>query len=207
MNKALAKVLRDKLLTLPFVDVAAGLVQTVTTTDTVPTNETGGESTITKKFPVATSVVPAHLCEGKEFRCIPNSKNRSILYFEEFGLTVGPKVHSQTTYVSQLRLVVWLNRKNLVGDAYTDISGRCMAAIVDRLAGQNPENVDIFTRLTIEVSKVLPQDSGVFARYTYNETDRQYLRPPFEFFAIDFTCKFQVRADCMESINWNIAVC
>jgi hypothetical protein len=210
MNKALARVLRDKLLDLPFIEVAAGLVQTVTTTDSVPNSaaDEAAVSAVTKKFPVATSVIPEDFCKnGKEFRTIPNSNYRSLIYFEEFGISVGPKNHGHTAFTSRIRMVIWLNRKNLVGASYTDISGRCMAMIIDRLTGNNPENVDIFTRLTCEVAAILPQDASVFARYTYSEADRQYLRPPFEFFAIDFTCKYQVPSNCMDSINWNVKVC
>lgn len=210
MNKALARVLRDKLLVLPFIDVACGLVQTVTTTDSIPNSaqDMAVVTAVTKKFPVATNVIPKNLClNGVEFRAIPDSSYRSLLYFEEFGLSVGAKIHGQTSFTSKIRLVLWMNRKNLVGATYTDISGRCMSGIIDHLTGQNPENIDIFTRLRCEVSGILPQDASVFSRYTYSEADRQYLRPPFEFFAIDFTCKFCVPANCMDSINWNTKVC
>jgi hypothetical protein len=209
MNKQLAIILRNKLTDLPFIDVAAGMVMTVTTTDTIPQDESGTNNrTITKRFPVATEVHTADIaCQGKEISMIPNSAKRSILYFEDFGITVTGKLRGQTGFNSSLRLIFWMNRSIVVGDAYKNVSGRIMATIIDRLTSVNPENINIFTRLTVQVARIPPQDIALFGRYTYNETDRQILRPPFEFFGIDLTCKYYVPSNCLDAINWNVAVC
>jgi hypothetical protein len=202
MNKGLSIILRNKLAELPFVEVLAGMAQTVTTEDS--NQETLVK--ITKRFPVCDNVLGVD-CEGREISLTPNSARKSIIYFEDFGITVNGREHGNTNYISSLRLVCWMNRKNLVGNAYTDVAGHAMAMIVQKLTGGNPENIDIFTRLTVEIVRIPPQDAGLFGRYTYNEADRQYLRPPFEFFALDLSCKYNVPTKCLAAINWDLKTC
>lgn len=196
--------LRDKLASLPFIDVLAGMAQTVTTQDSNLSNPEA--AAVVKRFPVSYDVLGVD-CQGKEISLNPDSSRKSIIYFEDFGISSTGRLHGQTGFSSNLRLICWLNRANLVGDTYTEISGRCMATIVDTLAGRSPENVGMFTRLTVDVARIPQQDAGLFGRYTYNEADRQYLRPPFEFFGIDLVCKFYVSAKCLDAINWNNPKC
>lgn len=204
MQKELASVLKVKLLTLPFIDLLAGLAQTLTTTDQDETNST----TIQKRRPVAYDAHNGNAdCFGRETALIPDSSRKSIIYFEDFGITPGPFAHGLQSFNSSLRLVCWLNRAKLVGDHYAEISGRCQAAIIGRLCHKNPENISMFQRLVINLQRIPPQDAMLFGRYTYNETDRQYLRPPFEFFGLDLTCVFYVSPKCLDGINWNVQTC
>jgi hypothetical protein len=205
MNKELATVLRTKLAGLPFVEILAGMVQTVTQSD--PNQDENAPAVITKRFPVSYDVVGAGNCVGTEVILMPDSSKKSLIYFEDYGIQVTGRIHGMVAYSSNLRLICWLNRANLVGDHYQEISGRCMASIVDRLLTQNPENVSMFTRLSVNVARIPPQDAALFGKYTYDETTRQYLRPPFEFFGIDLTATYQAPAKCLGGINWNIQQC
>jgi hypothetical protein len=129
MNKELATVLRTKLAGLPFVEILAGMAQTVTQSD--PNQDETAPAVITKRFPVSYDVTGAGNCVGTEVALIPDSSKKSIIYFEDFGISVTGRLHGLVAYNSQLRLICWLNRANLVGDHYEEISGRCMASIVD----------------------------------------------------------------------------
>jgi hypothetical protein len=202
MNKALCLVLRDKLVGLPFVDVLAAMAQTLTRDDVNQDTQLG----YTKREPVSTDCLGIE-CEGREVSLIPNSNRKSIIYFEDYGISTTDVWHGHTGYNSSIRLVCWLNRLNLVGNKYQDVAGRMMAAIIARLCTGNPQNVGMFIRLTVQVARIPPQDPALFSRYTYFESDRQYLRPPFEFFAIDFNCKFYVPANCLQDIDWNVQGC
>lgn len=201
MNKELATILKGKLTGLPFVDLLCGMVQTLTYTDAGP-----DDTTVTKKKPVTYDHNDS-LCMGQEIEAIPNSAKKSIIYFEDFGISVVGKKHGLTEYNSSIRLVLWADRSKLVGSHYTEVSARMMSAIIGTLANHNPQNVNNFTTLRTEVARIQPQDAAIFGRYTYNETDRQYLRPPFEFFAIDFTCKFFMSYKCFTAISWNQTTC
>jgi hypothetical protein len=205
MNKELANAIKGKLLTLPFADMVAGLVQTLTTEEMSADNSVN----VVKRRPVSydVTIVGGDNCAGKEVAVMPDSNRKSIIYFEDFGIATTGTLRRHVGYSSSLRLMCWLDRSKLVGDNYTEIAGRAMSAIVGRLAHKNPENIGIFTRLTIDVARIPPQDPALFGRYTYDETDRQYLRPPFEFFGIDLSCKFYVPEKCLENIPWNISAC
>ncbi len=205
MNKELAHVLRDKLAALPFVDVLAGMAQTVIQNQ--PNQDDTAPQVNQKRFPVSYDVIGTTNCEGKEIMLNPDSAKKSIIYFEDFGISVTGRIHGQVSYLSSLRLICWLNRANLVGDHYTEISGRCIATIVDLMLSKNPENINMFTRLAVDIARIQPQDAALFSKYTYDETIRQYLRPPFEFFGIDLSCKFVAPANCLTAINWNRQVC
>lgn len=205
MNKELATVLRTKLAGLPFVDLLAGMAQTVSVSD--PNQDDQAPAVIQKRYPVTYDATGTTDCIGKEVQLMPDSNRKSIIYFEDYGITVTGRVHGKVGYNSSLRLICWLNRANLVGDHYTEVSGRCQATIIDTLLSQNPENVGMFTRLIVNVARIQPQDAGLFGKYTYDETVRQYLRPPFEFFGIDLSCTYQAQASCLNGINWNQQQC
>lgn len=205
MNKELCSVLRNKLTGLPFADVLAGMVQTVSQAD--PNQDDSAPAVIQKRFPVSYDVIGAGNCVGTEVILLPDSSKKSIIYFEDFGVQVTGRLHGMVGYNSSVRLICWLNRANLVGDHYQEISGRCMASVVDSVLTRNPENVGMFTRLIVNVARIPPQDPALFGKYTYDETTRQYLRPPFEFFGIDLTCTYQAPANCLNGINWNLQKC
>lgn len=206
MQKELAHILAGKLSELPFVDLMAGLAQTLTS-DQFANNELSEAVTkITTKVPVSYDT-NAENCQGKEVPLVPDSSKKSIIYFEDFGITTGPGKHGLTGWISRLRLVCWMNRAKFTSDHYTEISGRAINAIVGILADKNPQNVGMFTTLTIKVASVPPQDVAIFNRYTYTEQERQYLRPPFEFFAIDFQSNFLVSNKCLGDISWDNQTC
>lgn len=205
MNKELSSLLKKKLLTLPFIDVLAGMVQTVTRDNM---QEDDGIGKTTKRFPVSYDTNLLEECLGRpEKMLIPDSSRKSIIYFEDYGIVNTDKKHGLYGYNSSVRLICWMNRALLVGDVYAEISGRCMAMIIERLAGHNPENNGLFTELRVDVARIPPQDAALFGRYTYNEQDRQYLRPPYEFFGIDFSCRYYVNSKCLNETQWNQQIC
>ncbi len=188
MQKELCALLSRKLVGLPFVQVLAGMAQTVTREDPDENNEVK----IQRRFPVATD---HNLGTDGEYSperiLIPDSNRACIIYFEDYGITMASRGRN-FAFTSSIRLVCWCNREKLVmGDPLTGhVVGRMQTGIIARLTG-NPFNEGMFSRILVNVEKIPPQDAGIFGRYTYSETDRQYLRPPFDFFAIDFSVKFE----------------
>lgn len=201
MNHELSTVLKTKLAGLPFLDLVCGMVQTLVYDDPVQDGQT-----VQKKVPVCYDHNDV-ACNGKEIRPIPNSSKKSIIYFEDFGVSVQGKDRGLTKYQSSLRLICWMNRAKLTGNNYTPISGRAMAAIIQQIANQNPFSSGLFQRILVRVARIPQQDAGLFGRYTYNEPDRQYLRPPFEFFGIDFQVDFNANSNCLNDITWNTESC
>lgn len=198
MNKELASILKDRIAPFPFIDVLAGLVQTV---EEVHETENG---TVRKRFPLSSDTNMTDACAGGLERALtPDSSKKSVIYFEDFGSQVTREGRNGAqSYISTIRLVAWLNRERLTGDAYTSISGYCIAAICRRL-DLKFENTGIFQRLRVNPSRIPIQDASLFSRYTYDEAERQYLLPPFEVFAIDFSCSYHVKPGCITEIDFN----
>lgn len=202
MNKELASVLKTRIQNLPFIDKLAGLVQIVEEQSFVDGD--AKNTPVLKKFPASYDTVGFGAdCAGQIKDLIPNSAYKSITYFEDFGSTM-PAVGDQVIkFNSKLRLICWLNRSLLTGDQYSQISAPCIAALITALTGRKFDNIGIFTQLNVKAVQIQPQTKALFSNYTYDQTVRQYLMPPFEFFGIDLLCIYNVSAKCINEINFN----
>jgi hypothetical protein len=194
--------MRLKLQSAPFVDVLSGVVAVVTF-------DAGGDTKIVKRFPVSydTNDSGNPCFTNPERDLVPDSSRKSIIYFEDMGLS-RTITDGRRTYQSRLRLVAWLNRTRLVAGRYTEIAGRVMADIISRLETTGKlENFDIFQRFNTQVANIPPVSPALFGQYNYDETIRQHLRPPYEYFAIDLLTTFEVRINCLEELTWEVQAC
>lgn len=197
MTKALCNYLKEKLKYVSFIDVLAGLALTITENQT-----TGGDTpesvltTITNRFPVSDDTNQDPSAFGPEINLIPNSGRKSIVYFEDFGVAAGTNRGRNQVYTASIRCVAWFNYE-LLGYVNEPKTGATLqATIINKLTTGNPENFGAFSRLMCSVVRIPPKDAALFGRYTYNEAQRQYLRPPFDFFGIDLSLKFEVSGEC-----------
>ena len=200
MNKELSKILRERLQEnggLPFVERYAGLVQTVEKID-IDVNQ----NNVRKRFPVATESVLNGVCSSNEIIMTPDSSVKGIIYFEDGGTTPMGRKGSRFLYSSNLTLVCWINRAKVVSNIYSEITGIAIQNIIEKMrVDENPENVSIFTGMTVSVVRILPQEASIFSKYTYDETITQFLRPPFEFFALGLQIKYGINSDCVEPLT------
>lgn len=196
MNTELSTVLKERLASLPFIDVLAGLVKTVEDEQPI---EGGGLKR--NKFPVAWDHNQTDDCPA-ERSLTPDSSRRSVLYFEDFGSQVGRGGRNGDVEVtSSIRLVGWLNRAKLTGGSQP-VAGAIMVSCVRRVE-TNFINVGIFKRLKIHATRFPIADASLFSRYTYDEAVRQYLMPPFEVFGVDFTANFYVNSGCIADLDFS----
>lgn len=201
MNKELAHELKALVSSLPFIDVFAGMVQTVEYADPIDGQKEGARVG-RKRMPVAYDTNIENCTTSiKENPLVPNSDKKGILYFEDGGVSNIKKTGKGYEMRSTLVLVCWMNRQKIVGNSYAEISGKCMVEIFDKLVQENPFNAGIFTRLKVRPNRILQQNKNVFALYTYDETVNQYLRPPFEFFGIELVCTYTVPTACFNAIQ------
>lgn len=213
MQKECGIVLRNRCKTLPYADLMAGLAQTLTTQDSAE-----GLTFVTEKKPVSYDVVEIVNgtlrkinCQGKEMSLLPNSNRKSIIYFEDNGISPLDRKRGLQGYSVGLRMVCWMNKLNLVGDAYVNIAGQCMAAAIHNITTP-PAKYKVIDGLPMsefkaELEGIARQNVDIFSKYTLKETDRQYLRPPYEFFAIDFRCSFYVDPKCIQQIPFTGRPC
>lgn len=202
MNKEISHVLKERIKRnggLKFVNVLAGMVQTVTKFDT---NSDGNPST--EKFPVSYDVEMEDCTKSQEKAIIPNGMEKGILYFEDGGSVFdGYESNAALKYKSTLVLVCWINKTKSVGDPYTEITAFCITDIINKLEADKIKNEGNYQRVKVSAKKILVQDINVFSRYTYKEEVTQFLRPPYEFFGIQLEVSFAVHPNCINSINFD----
>lgn len=202
MVKEVASIMKDRVSSLPFLDVIAGVAQPVI--DVKFRN--GDNMKIEKKMPVSYDLVGGKSAIlGMERQLVPDQSKKSILYFEDFGTTqdTGARASALTmSYISTIRLVCWINKTKMVQYKYREITAQCIAQINRALITGTSINSDGITRLMISLNRIPIQNADIFSRYNYDEAELQYLRPPFEYFAIDYTCKYRVKESCLPYINF-----
>lgn len=208
MIQLVCDILKDRIADLPFVDVIAGLTQPVIDKRAAMTN--AADIKIQKRIPVSYDIADkqsaknAHL--GAERDLVPNSAKKSIIYFEDYGTTVDKAVKTgnfNVAMVGNIRLVCWLNRKELVIYKYKHISAHVMSEMLKVLVTGRSISDNGITRMFVTASRLPVQDASIFARYNYDEAEFQYLRPPFEYFAIDLTVRYCVSPECLPYLNLN----
>lgn len=185
MNQAIASIIKSRIEVLDFVDKIAGLVSTQYMTI----------ENVTKSYPVACCVTADDCKVGAYNDLTPNSQYKSVIYFEDGGVSFVRAQGNFKYYRSSLRLVAWLNVKEILGDECD--ASKCTYsshAIVDiiRLLPEFPQNISPFTQVYIEVASQVIRDKSIFSKYTYNELQVQYLMSPYDYFALDLTTTFGI---------------
>ena len=201
MNVEIADIIKGKIDTLPFVDRITGLVKAISYKE-----NKGEKGIITKTFPVGCGVTHADCLKGKFTDLIPNSAYKSIIYFEDGG--VIPASNNQQTFAfeSRLKLVCWLNMQKL-GKTSCGISGLALGAILKQLP-TNYFNEGSFDRIQIQMTGEDIKAASIFSKYTYDETETQYLMYPYDYFAMNFVTKFTLNKSCIDSfVNGTAITC
>ena len=196
MVKELATILKSQLNNIAFLEVIAGIVQPVID---VKFQDDGGVK-FPKKIPVSYDTSKGKTAFlGSERQLVPDKNYKSILYFEDFGSQSETRGRANTlNWNTNLRLVCWMNKTKLGYAADADITMKCMDQVLHRLVKGVGFNQLGITKLFVTASRVVQQDAAIFSRYNYDEAELQYLRPPYEYFAIDLNCRYEAkRIACM----------
>lgn len=203
MIREICTVLKDRALTgesLKFIDVVAGLADTVKYK-----SEDENGNPLTKTMPVSYDTNLISACRtGPEKALTPDSSKKGILYFEENGpaQTVRYLSGGRAMMRVPVRAVVWINKSNTIGEIYGKAATAVYRELQQKLAGHF-ETAD-FANGKVQVLG-FRQDSSLFSRYSYDETVLQFLRPPFEAFAIDLSISFTLA--CGSPVFLNPKIC
>lgn len=214
MNKGIAHALRNWI-SLPFISKRAGLVQTQLKGQPVQLPE-GGTRTTIKKFPVSCDVILADDTEcdaGKLIDLIPNSKESGIMYFEDLGSQTTIMSDGTTSGTSKLRLVVWYDTRAVkpVDDDETiscwEYSTLVIQQILNIFSSKKYKHSGIYQKINVGVDRILPSDSSIFSKYSYDEEKLQYLMHPYDYFAMDLSVNFGISSKCTIEIKKGEVVC
>lgn len=194
MNQAIANIIKEYIDELTFVDKIAGLVSTQYMT---VTGEDGAK--VTKSYPVACCTTAEDCKAGAYNDLTPNSDYKTVLYFEDGGVSLLETTGRFKKMRSRLRLVCWINVAKMNGDpCYTDIPCTASTNIIIEIIRALPDfpiNYAPFMQVKFDVLNQLVRSNSIFSQYTYNEKQTQYLMSPYDYFALDIETTFSICLD------------
>ncbi len=186
MNEGIAAILKDKIKEVSYADKVVGLVRSLKM-DVKDENNT----VVQKTFPIASDCA----CDNLYRDLVPNSKYRSILYFEDNGVNIAYRDRDWIGFTSRLNLVGWLNVPKIYDDSKTG-STKAILEIIKLLPGDH-FSVDDFREIRITAISEVPKTPGIFSRYSYDEIKTQYLVFPFDYFSLALSVEFRVNLKCI----------
>lgn len=194
MNKEIADIILAKISGLEWIDKYAGIVRTVV----IHQPNANGTGTIKKSFPVACDVTDSECVKSGTYKdLIPDSKYKSVLYFEDMGINV---IGSDSRYIdcqSNIKLVCWLNGKKLGYDG-CGISSIAVMSLLKIFAQLfNPFNDGNMVKVKINAINEAPKDPAIFSKYSYDEATTQYLMKPNDYFALNLRVDFSIPFNCI----------
>jgi hypothetical protein len=198
MNQAIANIIKGYISDLDFVDKIAGLTS-------ISTFEIKGKDNELKQFtvPIACCVSPAECDkEGWYYDLMPDSAYKTVIYFEDKGWTFVRSESNWKHYVSNLRLVCWINIEKILGKDCKDdqpctYAAHIIAEIIRHLP-EFPQNVAPFSFVYPEIIDQEIRSASIFSAYTYDEKHSQYLMAPYDYFAINIRTNFAI---CMKGTD------
>jgi hypothetical protein len=197
MNVDIANIILGTIDHLPWLDKYAGMTRTV-----VQTQVGDGTKPVKKYFPVACNVTDSECVkQGTLKDLVPDTKYKSILYFEDNGTQVLGSDARFINLRSTLRLVSWLNGKKLGYDGCS-ISSIAVISILKEFALLfNPFNNGNFVNIKINAISEEVKSPNIFSKYSYDESTTQYLMHPFDYFALNIQVNFSVPFNCVDDFE------
>lgn len=157
-----------------------------------------------------TKIIPAYLnsidlCHASEYwDCVPDSSKMSIVYFEDQGMSVVNAGCHFMDCEATLRIIVWLNFK-LINPQYT--SSLLMKAELINAIPKRLTNDDYVTKICLWMDSEEQRSPAIFSRYSYDETQLQYLMWPYDYFALNYRVKFSIPLSACETVQLNPSIC
>ena len=203
MNAIIATILKDKIGKLDFISKYAGLVHVAEKLH--PTDVNG--AFIVSKFPISNDVDYNQCINTVDYKdLIPNSNTKGLLYFEDYGSTPLGRSKGSFQYRSKLRLIVWINNKQVQGVNRDNISHLLITEIRNRLE-TGYFNSKGFTRIKVDAINIVGNDYKLFERYTYPSDLLKFLMHPYEAFGIDLNVEYSINDNCLTDYKKGISVC
>jgi hypothetical protein len=194
MNQAIADIIRSHIKDLDFVDKIAGMTRALTFDIKGPDN-----TPIQKTFPVACCVTADDCKQGAYNDLMPNSQYKTVIYFEDNGISSNKTEGNFKYYTSSVKLVCWINAAKILGDACSTGTACTIAAhLITEIIRALPEFPAHHNPFSFVFSEVVSQDitnPSIFSKYTYDEKHTQYLMYPYDYFALDIKTDFAI---CMK---------
>ena len=189
MNNKIANIVVGFIEDLPWIEKLSGLTQVARV------SQSSGDSKVEKRFPISCAMNYDDACKlGTYDELSPDSKYKSVVFFEDDSFSLDEKVGDKLYYESTIRLVAWLNLCKIEDSCGT--SGDYVLSIIKALPAM-AYNYGVMLGITIDVTSQLQRDVSIFSKYTFNEKQTQYLMYPYDFFALEIRTRFHVKSECI----------
>mgnify|MGYP007071610834 CR=1 FL=1 len=197
MNQAIADIIKGHIEDLDFVDKIAGLTAPLT----FEIKDKDGNM-VEKTVPVACCTTAEDCKQGAYNELMPDSSYKTVIYFEDGGVTFEKRESNWAYYKSNLRLVCWINIEMITGvpcktESPCTYAAHIVAEII-RALPQFPETHFPFDRVYSEITSQIVRSPSIFGAYTYDEKHSQYLMAPYDYFALQIETNFAV---CLNSTD------
>ncbi len=193
MTTVLAHILKKQLIDLNFLDSIAGLVQTISRIEPTIIEDTFAVS----KFPASVDLnFDDCLRKGNFTDLVPNSKNKGILYFENWGTVPNGRKGNDFEYISKLRLVCWINNQKIQGKESKSIRHQLITFIRAKLENKFFQGEGL-KKISVTATRIIENDVEIFKPYTYPIDAVKFLMHPFEAFAIDLHIGYSIGSNCV----------
>jgi len=195
MNQSIANILKGYIQECDFVDKIAGLTS-VTYMNVL--DESG--SKVQKAYPISCNTTAEDCKNGLYNDLTPNSKYKTVIYFEDEGVSFNSRQGEFICYTSNLKLVCWVNVPLYKADwCASGVPCTVSMEIIKKILCALPEfpvYSDPFSKLYPVVTSQEIRSNSIFSKYTYNELQTQYLMYPYDYFALNIQTTFCVCMDC-----------
>ena len=135
---------------------------------------------------------------------IPNSDYMSLLYFEHKNTITTEAGADYQKKETVIRLVFWGNMAK-INPVYNDTD--LIAATIIASIPKTYQPFSGVSAIYIELISEVVKNSEIFADYTYNESEKQYLIYPYDYFALDFRVTYQIANQCLADLVLSPDVC
>ena len=120
---------------------------------------------------------------------LPESKYKSVIFFEDNGITSTGNDNRYNNYEASLRLIAWYNLPK-INKAYTD--GALLTQALIYTIPDTIDNSNYLTKISVDIVGEVSKTKAIFGRYDFKEEQWQYLNYPFDYAGIDLRVKFSV---------------
>jgi hypothetical protein len=164
---------------MPVISRAGGLVQPL------KVNDAGKE----KLVPVAVNASESN----EVVQLSPDSRESGIIWWEAGATRVRQQLAGMSELQNDIRLVCWLNLKRIEPPEPELIQSKILEIALRHYTriGKSP-----LVARTVQFGGDVVRDPAIFARWSFAEAETQFLLPPFDFFALQFTVNYYWNTRC-----------
>lgn len=195
MNTIIASQIKDAIVAnVTWADRVVGMVRTAR-------RYSGADNSIEQRFPVSCDVSERDCLQAnaKQHHVVPDSKLKALIYFEDHGaIPSGIQSSRGINYISSITLICWMNL-NKLGQTSCSASAFAQAQLIEIIKKVRIARIDPINSIVVSEISIQEKSAAIFSRYTYNESDLQYLLYPYDYFALDIKVNFEIPFGCGNS--------